>query len=325
MFLSDTQLNHLAQVAAEPDLSGTRYTLGPRIGKGGMGAVYQAHDARLGREVALKVSAALGPDLAERLEREAQTIAQLEHPGIVPVHDAGVLPDGRVYYAMKLVRGQRLDVWARAHELKATLRLLQRVCEAVAFAHARGVLHRDLKPENVMVGEFGEALVMDWGLAKLFAAPPTASDALAPPAPTADPLATVPGSALGTPAYMAPEQARGDLAAVGTHTDVYGLGATLYAVLAGAPPGPAPAPLPAGLPRPLVSICSRAMAAAPADRYPGARELGEDLGRWLEQERVLAHQETFAELTLRFASRHRVVLGLGAAYLLARLLVLAWS
>jgi eukaryotic-like serine/threonine-protein kinase len=322
MFITDTQLSHLAEVASEPDLTGTRYALGAKLGQGGMGAVYLATDTQLQREVAIKVSSAIAPELAERQRREALTIAQLEHPGIVPVHDAGVLPDGRVWYAMKRVKGERLDVWARGADLKAVLRLFQRICEAVAFAHAREVLHRDLKPENVMVGAFGEALVMDWGLAKtLGAAEPAAVPVLAP----ASALATIPGLAVGTPAYMAPEQARGDVAAIGKATDVYGLGATLYALLAGTAPGPQPSPLPASVPRPLASIVAKAMAPAAGDRYASARHLGEDVGRFLEQDRVLAHPETFAEKTARFVSRNRVVLSLLGAYLAVRVLLFFWK
>jgi eukaryotic-like serine/threonine-protein kinase len=321
MFISNTLLNHLSEVASEPDLTGTRYALGPKLGQGGMGAVYAATDQQLGREVALKVSSAIAPELAERLTREAHTIAQLEHPGIVPVHDAGVLPDGRVWYAMKLVKGERLDVWARGAEPKAVLRLFQRICEAVAFAHARDVLHRDLKPENVMVGAFGEALVMDWGLAKHLGAAELPATFAPAPAPSSA-LATLPGSAVGTPAYMAPEQRRGDLAAIGKATDIYGLGATLYTLLAGTPPGERPAPLPDTVPRPLASIVAKAMAPAAGDRYASARELGEDVARFLEQDRVRAHPETFVEKAGRFISRNRVVLSLLAAYLAVRIILL---
>src|SRR5262249_50163747 len=153
-WLSDAVLAHLRQVAGWPDVSGTRYELVETIGQGGMGTVYRAHDRQLDRDVALKVLHAL-PDGAQaplRLAREARLIARLEHPGIVPVHDAGVLPDGRVYYAMKLVRGKRLDEQVDpATPLAERLHILQKICDAVAFAHANGVLHRDLKPQNVMV------------------------------------------------------------------------------------------------------------------------------------------------------------------------------
>ena len=309
MFLTDTVLSHVETVSDAPDLSGTRYELVELIGRGGMGTVWLARDRELERDVAVKVS-------AHELTREARVVAQLEHPGIVPVHDSGKLPDGRVFYVMKLVRGERLDLWARDKELRVRLRLFQRVCEAVAFAHARGVLHRDLKPENVMVGEFGEALVMDWGLAR------RRVDGAEPP-----------GTVLGTPAYMAPEAARGEEATAAA--DVYGLGAVLHALVSGRPPfdgssgkdvvakvarGEPPLALPA--PGPVVAICAKAMARAPGDRYGGALEVGDDVGRFLEQEPVSAYREPLLERVVRFVSKNGVVLSLLGAYLLLRLVLL---
>ena len=183
-FLPDETLRHLREVAAEPDLSGTRYTLQREIGRGGLGVVWAVQDRELDRIVALKV--------ADR--EEACTIARLDHPGIVPVHDSGQLRDGRAYYVMKLVDGVRLD--RHQAPLNERLRLFLKVCDAVAFAHSRGVVHRDLKPANLMVGRFGEVYVMDWGL---------------------------PGT--GTAGFMAPEQARGE--AADQRSDVPALGAVL--------------------------------------------------------------------------------------------------
>jgi serine/threonine protein kinase len=172
--ISDAALRHLRAMADLPDLDGTPYEILETLGRGGMGTVYLALDRRLDREVALKI--VLLPDgfgeEVDRLLREARVLAKLEHPGIVPVHDAGLLADGRAFYAMKRVRGLRLDEHARAVPLPERLRAFERVCEAVAFAHAHGVIHRDLKPENVMVGPFGEVLVLDWGVAKVRQAPP---------------------------------------------------------------------------------------------------------------------------------------------------------
>ena len=169
-FLSDSALERLREGAEIPDLSGTHYRLLERVARGGMGVVYAAEDEKLQRRVALKVLdvAVTEGDLANRLIREARVLAKLEHPGIVPVHDVGTLADGRVFYTMKFVEGQRLDQYiATVDSVPDRLRLFLRICDAVGFAHARGVLHRDLKPANIMVGPFGEVLVMDWGLAKI--------------------------------------------------------------------------------------------------------------------------------------------------------------
>src|SRR3954447_20686184 len=169
-FLTDKALDRLRDLSDAPDLAGTRYVLLERVARGGMGLIYAARDEKLERRVALKVLDVedRGGELARRLIREAQVLARLEHPGIVPVHDVGTLANGRVFYTMKFVEGQRLDKFIESvTSLPDRLRLFLRICDAVAFAHARGVLHRDLKPANVMVGAFGEVLVMDWGLAKI--------------------------------------------------------------------------------------------------------------------------------------------------------------
>jgi hypothetical protein len=192
MEVSDSVLDHLRHVAALPDLTGTRYVVESEIGRGGMGVVYAARDGELDRRVALKI-------LEGSFAEEPRVIARLEHPAIVPIYDAGRLPDGRVYYAMKLVAGLSLDRYlAESHTLAERLRVLRRVGEALAFAHSRGAIHRDVKPQNVMVGEFGEVYLMDWGV-----------EAVA-----------------GTAAFRAPE-ARLDL-----RSDIYALGALLQFVLA---------------------------------------------------------------------------------------------
>src|SRR5271155_2973002 len=169
-WLSDGAVARLRDAGSEPDFSATPYRFVGALGRGGMGAVFLVEDSRLGRRVAMKVLDL--PDrsgaLEARLVREARVLAQLEHPGIVPVHDAGSLSDGRVFYAMKYVEGRRLDQYAASRESPPErLRVFQKICDAVAFANDRGVLHRDLKPENVMVGPFGEVLVMDWGVARI--------------------------------------------------------------------------------------------------------------------------------------------------------------
>src|SRR5262245_47177225 len=207
--ISETALDRLHGLLGPPDLSGTRYQLASVLGRGGMAVVYLARDTTLDREVALKVLDWKADDSsAARLAQEARILASLEHPGIVPVHDFGQLADGRMFYAMKRVRGERLDHWVAGRALHERLNAFLRVCDAVAFAHAHGVVHRDLKPANVMVGEFGEVLVLDWGIARVRGQSETN------------------GLVAGTPDYMAPEQARGDRS-VDERADVFALGTIL--------------------------------------------------------------------------------------------------
>jgi eukaryotic-like serine/threonine-protein kinase len=311
-WLSDSAMERLRAVADLPDLRGTRYEIVEPLGRGGMGAVYLANDRELCRQVALKVLAAphADADAAARLQREARVIAQLEHPGIVPVHDVGTLVDGRLYYAMKLVRGRRLDAHVdAATPLAERLRIFERVCEAVAFAHAHGVVHRDLKPANVMVGAFGEVLVMDWGLAKVRGDSPL-------PAASASgasvPGETAFGTVLGTPGFMAPEQAGGDVDRIDERSDVWSLGATLRFLV-----GPSP-------PAPLTSIVRRATQVDPAARYASVDELRRDVARFLAHERVLAHPESALVRVGRVASKYRVAIVLILAYLVVRALVLVF-
>jgi serine/threonine protein kinase len=200
-WLPDSLLSHLREVTDSPDLAGTRYEIEGEIGRGGMGAVYRARDTQLDRIVALKVIER-GP------HDEPRTLARLEHPGLVPVYDSGTLPDGRPFYAMRLVEGKRFDHFLRDEPaLPARLRAFEKICEAVAFAHDRGVVHCDLKPQNVMTGAFGEVFVMDWGIANT----------------------RVPGA--GTPPYRCPESERTP------RSDIYALGKVLFDL------GPLPRPL----------------------------------------------------------------------------------
>ena len=326
--LPDSTLDHLRRalrdVAEEPG----RYELREPVGQGGMGTVYRAFDRTLERDVAVKV---LRPGVGDaaasgRLVREARILARLEHPGLVPVHDAGVLPDGRVFYVMKLVRGERLERVAETVSNADLLRLFLRICETVGFAHAQGVIHRDLKPSNVMVGSFGEVLVLDWGIARLTrdaAAAGTAvgtdAGAIAQPvgdAPPADQTDTAPGTVLGTPGFMAPEQAQGWQHLVDARTDVYALGAILRSLLR--PDQGAGRVVP-----PLVSIWSRAMAPEPAARYPSAAALAADITRFLDGEPVEAHRESALERVGRLYRKYQTAIVLVLTYLVIRFLFLA--
>jgi serine/threonine protein kinase len=343
-WLSDEAIARLQTASALPDLAGTRYRLIERVGGGGMGTVYLAEDSVLGRRVALKILdlPELRSDLSARLLREAQILGRLEHPGIVPVHDAGTLADGRVFYAMKFVEGERLDILAKRIEaLPDRLRIFQRICEAVAFAHARGILHRDLKPENIMAGPFGEVLVMDWGVAKILredqtpredhAGIPVESSQNAPV--ETKPLKTAHGTVLGTAGYMAPEQARGEIDRLDERADIYSLGAILRFLLGGKQP-PAgeerlnneSAPLAAAgsAPKAVAAISQKAMAEDRANRYASVSDLASDIARYLDGSPVSAYPENVFQKAGRWANRYRVAIGLVLAYLIVRALLLLW-
>jgi serine/threonine protein kinase len=322
-WLSDATLDRLRAVHDWPDLTGTRYEALGVLGKGGMGTVYRARDRELQREVALKVMgpAQTGDGTVARLRNEARVLARLEHPGLVPVHDIGTLPDGRLFYVMRLVRGKRLDEHARQERsLPALLRLFERVCDAVAFAHAQGVLHRDLTPANVMVGPFGEVLVLDWGLAKEVGKvgpagapePPREERALLGAALADAPTRTQRGTVMGTPGFMAPEQARGEVDGLDQRADVYALGALLRFLLEARAEA---------APRPLQAIAAKAAAADRAERYPTVAALASDVSRFLSAEPVEAHREGMIERLGRLLSKHRVPVALVAAYLIMRVLL----
>jgi serine/threonine protein kinase len=248
-------------------------------------------------------------------------LAGLEHPGIVPVHDAGILADGRAFYCMKYVEGQTLAQHIGNKSLSDRLRLLERVAEPLDFAHARGFIHRDLKPENVMVGAFGEVLVMDWGLAKVGATGlrPAENETASVMRPPGNSLrATAQGSVLGTPGYISPEQARGD-AEVDHRTDIFSLGAILWFMLTGSESGELPAAI-SVVPRPLRAICKKAMAADPRARYGSAGEMTADITHYLNGEPVSAYPESLFERVGRVLTRHRTAVVLIAVYLFMRVL-----
>jgi serine/threonine-protein kinase len=331
--LSDAAVARLRDLIEQPLTSGGRYEILDRLGEGGMGAVYLAIDRELNREVAVKVlrNAAPTPEEHERLMREARVLASLEHPGIVPVHDLGALDDGRVFYVMKRVRGDRLDDFARAPRPRSELlRVFLQICDAVAFAHSAHVIHRDLKPQNVMLGPCGEVLVLDWGVAK--ARHLNALISASPPFRTSSPVSpdgsTGSGSVIGTPGYMAPEQLAGE---ADERADVYGLGGILIFLLTGMHPAAANNSSSGaedclrGLPPALRAVCEHARAADPSQRYGDVAALRADIAAYLEAMPVAAHRESLVDRASRLASRHRTALLLVGAYLLVRIALLIFA
>ncbi|HZY91137.1 MAG TPA: serine/threonine-protein kinase, partial [Gemmataceae bacterium] len=336
-----------------PDGAAGRYELFGKIGRGGMGEVWRGRDPSLGRDLALKVLLerhAARPEVVRRFLEEAQINGQLQHPGVVPVYELGQYGDGRPFFTMKLVKGRTLadlltERQGPAHDRPRFLGIFEQVCQTVAYAHAKGVLHRDLKPGNVMVGAFGEVQVMDWGLAKVLG---QASGGEAPSA--ADTASVIyvarlgsesqPGSVLGTPDYMAPEQALGQVDRLDRRCDVFGLGAILCEILTGRPPYVAPnreaiqrkavrADLAdawarldgCGADAELVALARRCLAAEPADRPADAAAVADAVAAYLagveerlrraELERAAAQVKAEEE-----RKRRKLVAGLAAALLL---------
>jgi WD40 repeat protein/serine/threonine protein kinase len=328
------------------------------LAKGGLGEVFVARDTNLNREVALKLiqkTQIADPQGRARFLFEAEITGGLEHPGIVPVYALGESPDGRPFYSMRLVRGETLkerirkfhergNIRGQALEFRQLLNHFERVCDVVAYAHSRGVLHRDLKPSNVMLGKFGETLVVDWGLAKPIER--TGEVQRSPldeltrrPTSGSSVQGTLIGATLGTPHYMSPEQAMGQLDRIGPCSDVYSLGATLYCILTGHPPlshvgdvgeilrrvalGDIPSALASKpeIPDTLASICKKAMAVQPEARYGSAAALAADIESWLADEPVAGVRESNAIRVSRWERRHRTFLRVSGLALIAIALV----
>jgi tRNA A-37 threonylcarbamoyl transferase component Bud32 len=330
--------------------SSLRYSRLGLHARGGLGEVFLAQDEEVPREVALKEIRADRDDAQSRLRFliEGTITGALEHPGIVPVYSLGAHADGRPFYAMRMIRGQTLhQAIAELHQgpvdyaaspFRKLVQRLVSVCQTLQYAHDRGVVHRDLKPANIMVGNYGETLVVDWGLAKILGRPddPAGSASQAGDSqvgasqPSSSPSETQQGDILGTPAYMSPEQAAGKIDEISAATDVYALGATLYHLLTGQNPlvatGQLKSPLervrqgdivPAaqvkpGLPPALAAICAHAMRREATARYASASELAADLERWLADEPIGIFRESWAVRGGRWVRKHPGLAGAGA-------------
>lgn len=334
-----------APALAQANFDGPRYDLKKVFARGGMGEVWLTEDTAIGRIVALKKMRKQMRGKEDQFFWEGQITGQLEHPGIVPVHELGVDERGEPFYVMKFVHGKTLLQEIEAfHEAPAErpsreverIKLVQvflAMCQTLAYAHSRGVVHRDIKPENVMIGKYGETLVLDWGLAKMVGKDEQAetAGALRRQSFSGETFETLAGSVKGTPWYMAPEVAAGDVHIVDHVSDVYLLGATLYHLLTGKlpregktlpelisaahkPPVP-PRSIDPSISKPLAGICLKAMAVERADRYQSAESLAEDLQHYLAGEPVTAYRETFTERAWRWARRHRRAIGRVAAVL----------
>ncbi len=306
-----------------------RYEIVREHGRGGIGVVSRALDRELERTVAVKELHWLSPSTEARFVREAKITARLEHPGIVPVHEVGRWPDGTPFYAMKLVSGrslrERIDACASLDDRLALVPNVLAVADAIGYAHNEGIIHRDLKPSNVIVGDFGETVVIDWGLAKDIAAPEAVEEA-GPFRTRRSRELTVAGAVLGTPAYMPPEQARGE--ALDARADVYALGAMLYHVLTGRLPydGPSdqvvrdvidgpPAPirsLVAGAPDDLATVVETAMAPDKAARYADGSGVADELRRFVAGNQVRSHKYSPWSLLRRWTARNRLTVGVAA-------------
>ena len=336
-----------------------RYALQRELGSGGMGRVLLVHDTYLGRDVALKEALADAPEASRpelspkssphlaRFLREARVTGRLDHPSIVPVHELGRRADGRLYYTMRLVPGRTLEQAVKeAGAWQERLRLLPHfvdLCQAVAYAHSRGVLHRDLKPANVMIGEFGETVVLDWGLAKEVGEQEAKDDGMVNRlrsmgldvgASDEEAAKTAMGAVMGTPAYMSPEQARGDVESIDERSDVYALGAVLYELLTGQLPfadrraaqvlhgvlheePPAVLSIEPNVPQELAAVCERAMQKQPEARYAHVRDLAEDIERFQSGRLVQTYAYGMRDHLRRFVMRNKAAVASGLVALLA--------
>ncbi len=359
----DAPVTAVRGAAGQAAPGGTRFRKLRPHARGGLGEVFVALDDELHREVALKEIQdrhADSPTSRARFLLEAEVTGGLEHPGIVPVYGLGQYEDGRPYYAMRFIRGDSLkeaidrfhaadgkkrDPGERSLAFRRLLRCFIDVCNAVDYAHSRGVLHRDLKPANVMLGNHGETLVVDWGLAKPLGRSEErcgAEETLLQASSASGPVETLAGTAIGTPQFMSPEQAAGQLEELGPASDVYSLGATLYYLLTGQAPCsggdvaevlqrvqqgnfPPPRQVKRTVPLALEAICRKAMARRPEDRYASAQALATDVEHWLADEETSALVEPWTARVARWARRHPGPVAALSALLLTSVIALSAS
>ena len=365
VFIADRELLSLSEISKSnasafrppPDsataIENTRFQILSKHQQGGLGEVFIAYDRQLKREVAIKQIRpkwSSHPEARQRFIREAEVTGRLEHPGIVPVYAMGTWDDGSDYYAMRFIHGQTLQTVIQDHhdaardgdkrasmlEFRGLLNRFVDVCNTISYAHSREILHRDIKPSNIMVGPYGETLVVDWGLAKLLDQPVDESltanfDAASSIDSGSNPAAK--GPTVGTPQYMSPEQANGQLDEIGIRTDVYLLGATLYQILTGQPPHneksiskligriqqgivTPPTEIKPKIPQPLSAICMTAMAVAKEDRYRSVAELAADVERWLADEPVSVFQDSVLIRLGRWFRHHQTLLAVASVALL---------
>jgi len=348
--------------AGASTMAGARFRILRKHAKGALGQVSVAMDETLHREVALKEiqeGYAEHPESRARFLLEAEVTGKLEHPGIVPVYDLGKYPDGRPYYAMRFIKGESLKqaidkfhgknrrrphVVSKADfaslEFRQLLNRFLDVCNAIEYAHSRGVIHRDIKPDNIMLGKYGETLVVDWGLAKMIdrnEQHTLIDEETLKPALNDGSTGTQMGRAMGTPQYMSPEQADGRLDAMGPPSDIYSLGATLYTLLTGDAPFasgelwevlgrvaagefPGPRRINHHVPRALEAVCIKAMALKSAQRYASARAMADDVEKWLADEMVAAHRESIVGRMTRWVRKNKGIAGAASAALFATVL-----